>query len=302
MNEKVVKWLDSIKDKNYTRQEIYDLLKKDTNIAIQLGGSDNYYKYIAENGMKQDGYMAITWWVEEQLEELKPAIKKDLRIIIADNSRSSEYVDFLNERFNTTVVKNGEECDLVLFTGGEDVNPTYYNEEVGKFTHFNDRRDKIERDVYNIYRFTPKLGICRGNQFLTVMNGGKLIQHLNGHGGTHDIIYSDLNTISVTSTHHQAAYPFNLPESQYKIIGYSKHFKSGTYLNGNNEEIDIPKNFVEVEIVKYKDCLGIQGHPEYSTASTQFKKTSLNLIEQLVFNREKFNKEINNEKTEYYEV
>lgn len=305
MKEIVRKWLESIKEKNYTKEEIYDLLKSpkmNKDVLYSCAGSNSYTEYIVANELKHDGYMAIAWWLHEQLEDFKPKIKKDIRIIIADGTKSSEYVDFLSKRFNVTVVKNGEECDLVVFTGGEDVNPEYYYQKAGKYTSFNDRRDKIEKEVYNKYRNVPKLGVCRGNQFLTVMNGGQLIQHLNGHGATHEIIYRDFSVFPVTSTHHQASYPFNLPETSYKILGYSKHFKSGTYLNGNNEEIDIPKNFVEVEIIKFKNCLGIQGHPEYGSAEEPFINISLNLIEELIFNTEKFNKEINNEKEEYYEV
>ena len=39
---------------------------------------------------------------------------------------------------------NPKDIDLVLFTGGEDVNPHYYNEQIGKYTHINSNRDKEE--------------------------------------------------------------------------------------------------------------------------------------------------------------
>lgn len=303
MHTIVKEWLESIKEKNFSKEEIYDLLKNQVNgdIVLRTGTSKAYNEYCVQNGFPFDGYMCRAWWVFEQLENIQPAVKKDIRVLIADGSRSSEYIDFLSERFNVSRVENGQECDLIIFTGGEDVDPKFYGQSVGKFTHYNTKRDSLESDIFYNYPNTVKLGICRGNQFLTVINGGKLVQHLNGHGGSHEIVFRDNTVFTVTSTHHQMAYPFDMNSDTYKIIGYSKHFKSDTYLNGNNEEIELPRDFVEVEIVKYRNCLGIQGHPEYSTATTEFRQTSLRLIDELIFNTEKFNKEINSKK-EYYEV
>lgn len=38
------------------------------------------------------------------------------------------------------------------------------------------------------------VGICRGAQFLNVMAGGKMIQHVEGHAihGTHEIVVTDV--------------------------------------------------------------------------------------------------------------
>lgn len=286
-------WLEETKKLNLNTQDLYKLLKKSSiDYIVKLTNSPNY--------TGSDAYMARTWSLQEMWD--RPTLeRKPIRLLIADGTRSDEYVEFLNRRFDVTVVKNGEECDLVLFTGGEDVNPKYYNQSKGNQTYFSDKRDKLEMEVYNTYRHVPHLGICRGNQFLTVMNGGSLVQHLDGHGMSHDIIFRNQQVFTVTSTHHQMAYPFDLPSSIYKIIGYSKNFKSGTYLNGDNKEIDIPKDFVEVEIIKYKNTLGIQGHPEYYNASKEFVNTSLQLIYELIFETEKFNKEITKEKLEIYE-
>lgn len=303
MNDKVEQWINSIKDKNYTTEQLYIKLKEGSlALAGQMGRSEIYHNEQYANGQNIDAYMSIARWVQEQLGNIKPTVKKDIKVLIADGTRSSEYIDFLNTRFNVSVVKNGDECDLVVFTGGEDVSPSYYHDNKGNRTSCNTRRDQVEADVFHKYRFTPKLGICRGNQFLTVMNGGKLIQHLDGHGSSHEVLYRNVDSFTVTSTHHQASYPFNLNKNDYKILAFSKYFRSGTYLNGDNKEIDIPKDFVEVEIVKFKNCLGIQGHPEYQSAGEKFKNISLKLIDELIFDTDNFNKEINNEKEQYHEI
>jgi gamma-glutamyl-gamma-aminobutyrate hydrolase PuuD len=105
------------------------------------------------------------------------------------------------------------------------------------------------------------------------MAGGKLVQHVNNHGIAHKHeIINILNgkKIDVTSTHHQMAYPFNLPKKDYLIVGYTENRRGTTFLNGDNEEIKLPKDFVEPEIVLFKtiNALGIQGHPEMMVEGT----------------------------------
>ena len=55
----------------------------------------------------------------------------------------------------------------------------------------------------------PMAGICRGGQFLNVMNYGKMFQNVNGHAisGTHAAYDNNGNEFQVTSTHHQMMRP-----------------------------------------------------------------------------------------------
>ena len=132
-----------------------------------------------------------------------------------------------------------------------------------------------------MYYQIPKLGVCRGAQFLTVMAGGKLIQHVTGHNNTTDSIYYQGKVLNIPSDHHQMMYPFNLDKSNYSILGHSLHFKSDTYLNGENENIELPENFLEPEIVFYNDfnSLCIQSHPEWISDSSD---TSFRYIMNLI--------------------
>ena len=86
---------------------------------------------------------------------------------------------------------------------------------------------------------------------------------------------------TITSSHHQMLYPFDLHEKDYKLIAYSEYFQSNTYLNGDNEEIELVKNFLEPEIVYYKNsnALCIQGHPEWSYCEKRTSSMCLNLID-----------------------
>lgn len=176
------------------------------------------------------------------------------------------YANWLPEMHH---VNNVEDADLVMFTGGADVDPSYYGENVGKYTSINPSRDKKEIEIYKKAISLGKkiIGICRGSQLTCVMAGGKLVQHCTGHGigGTHQIKWKSDEESPITSTHHQMQYPFNLPKEDYLMCAYSLSKQSDVYLDGNDNPIDIPKNFVEPEVVVYPkiDAIAIQGHPEY---------------------------------------
>jgi gamma-glutamyl-gamma-aminobutyrate hydrolase PuuD len=185
--------------------------------------------------------------------------------------------------------------DLIYFTGGSDVNPEEYGENTGKFTYVDKKRDELEKNNYFRFLFsnTPKLGICRGAQFLTVMNGGKLIQHVTGHTSDHTIILlskdkKPLKTLNMTSSHHQMMYPFGLKKEQYELIGISKYFRSNTYLNGNNQETRLNSDFLEPEIVYYPDTnsLCIQGHPEWMPHNSETVQYINNIIKTKLFKDE----------------
>lgn len=184
--------------------------------------------------------------------------------------------------------------DLLVFTGGADVNPDMYGENVGKYTSLNKKRDEEAKRISDIYYFVPKLGICRGSQFLTVLSGGNLVQHVEGHAnGNHNIILDrDLGLnprLEITSTHHQMMYPFNLGKNSYTILAHSEYHKSNTYLNGDNEEITLPVKFVEPEIVYYPstNALAIQGHPEMAHCPTKTKSACIHLIDTYLIKKNK---------------
>jgi len=227
--------------------------------------------------------------------------KKKLNVVFADNRVDQEVVKFLNELYDLTIVKNYNKNhrneiaipDLIIFTGGEDVSPELYGEKKGSFTNSNATRDLDERLSYDLHRGLrnkiPKLGICRGAQFLTVMNGGKLIQHVEGHNNiSHNIQLQTGGIIKIASDHHQMMYPFNLNEKAYELIGYSERHLSTVYLNGNNKNIDIPFPFYEPEIVYYPNTNSfcIQAHPEWEVGSRD-SDAVLRMIDKYLFYKTK---------------
>ena len=157
------------------------------------------------------------------------------------------------------------EADLVLFTGGEDVTPSLYNEPAHPETYSNIHRDLREKAVFEQAVDLNKhiIGICRGGQFVCVASGGKLVQHQQNPSFMHDIITHDGKTLSISSTHHQAQFPWNMPATldNFKILAWTEGI-SKFHFDGNGQEI--VGNGIECEIVYYPEtkALGIQGHPE----------------------------------------
>jgi putative glutamine amidotransferase len=166
---------------------------------------------------------------------------------------------------NHQLVDKVEEADIVLFTGGEDVDPSLYGCKKHPTTYSNLQRDLEEKAIFEQVRQDQIcLGICRGSQFLCVMNGGLLVQNVYSHAmfGTHQLINPHTTTqYEITSTHHQMQYPFNLDSDYYSVL-WSSPRRSDAY-----EGDQIGYTPCEPEVVLYKvpgkpKCLAIQGHPE----------------------------------------
>ncbi len=204
---------------------------------------------------------------------------------------------------NMQVVDNLEDANIVMFTGGEDVNPKYYGEKQGTYTYINDERDREEIEVFTkaIEQNKKIIGICRGAQLSCVMAGGKLIQDCLGHNNNkHDVsctwAKNSNYTLSIPGDHHQMMYPFNLDTEEYRIVGYNKTPYSLEYLNGEDEFIKVPKYFREPEIVVFPkiNALAIQGHPEWdkynSYSNDKLRELLLTFMRITKF---KTNKEIN---------
>lgn len=171
------------------------------------------------------------------------------------------YADFLS---NVTLVDSVEKAEVVLFTGGEDVDPSIYKKTRHRTTHSNLARDKEEMAIFNKVKSNQLcVGICRGSQFLCAMNGGILVQNCNGHClyGTH-MITDGHTKYQITSTHHQMQYPFGINSSNYQILFWAD---CGYDFEGDGVDWQLMER--QPEVVKYNVkgkpvCIAIQGHPE----------------------------------------
>lgn len=176
------------------------------------------------------------------------------------------YANFIKD---VELVDNMEDAEVVLFTGGEDVDPSLYGKEKHSTTRSNIIRDRAEKEVFDKVRPDQVcLGICRGSQFLCVMNGGLLVQDCENHAlyTTHRIMPLMGNTMyHITSTHHQMQYPYNLYNNDYHVLYVSE--RRSHYYEGDGIDEDTIRQYGEPEIVAYHvdgkpNCLAVQGHPE----------------------------------------
>lgn len=78
-----------------------------------------------------------------------------------------------------------EHLDGIIFSGGGDVHPKYFGEELNgaEPESIDLLRDELELNLGRqaLARDLPIFGICRGCQVLNVAAGGKMVQHLDGH-------------------------------------------------------------------------------------------------------------------------
>lgn len=186
---------------------------------------------------------------------------------------AESYVASLNRTGAAVIILPPEEnlvndyikiCHGILFSGGGDIDPAYWNEPPSwALGNINPRRDGFEIQLVRkcLELGLPVLGICRGCQVLNAATGGSLIQDICSRVSHqqkaprnypfHDIFIDEetilfkilqKQTIKVNSFHHQAIK------------------KAGNMLcvSARAEE-----NIIEgVEVTDHPFALGVQWHPE----------------------------------------
>jgi len=193
----------------------------------------------------------------------------------------------------TCKLEHLKDADFAVFTGGEDVTPFLYGHDKHPTTHTNLRRDMRENRIYRMLDpLVPKFGICRGAQFLNVMNGGTLFQDVNNHTASHLMrLFFDEKmqevkgerTLIVTSTHHQMMIPSRTGDPT--IIGMADR-ATERWLGNTKFDVEVGKGkYHDTEIVFYENSntLCFQPHPEYCEHETHpcralFRNLFLNIM------------------------
>jgi putative glutamine amidotransferase len=148
-------------------------------------------------------------------------------------------------------------CDVLVFSGGEDVHPSYYGETAPERGWFNQQRDEQEIRIFKQLGrkiiATKVLGICRGHQLLNVLMGGNLVYDIATEYGAGHQYYHSLNWMVET--------PFN----KFLPITNSMHHQ-GLRKIGNAVKYEIlavePKTQIVEAVVWGDKYLGVQFHPE----------------------------------------
>ena len=187
------------------------------------------------------------------------------------NNYGEEYT-LMFEKRGWEIVTELKDADLLQFVGGSDVDPSIYAHHRHRLTTSVIERDLTEKLFFlaALNASLPMAGICRGGQFLNVMCGGTLWQHVEGHRGSHKATYTDFRskrTIKVTSTHHQMMKPRNLISSYFVLmVAHNKMRREGcTSLEKKKLNIIVTdaKNDMEALYYKEENALCFQPHPEF---------------------------------------
>lgn len=170
-------------------------------------------------------------------------------------------IEYIN---NANDIRDG--C-LILW-GGEDIGTSIYDQKPNRFCHQYkaSERDKREMEYIAkaIYYDMPIIGICRGAQLLCAVAGGKLAQHIEGHGRSHLVTLHDEEdtVIMCNSSHHQMM----LPPTGAVVLASSE----ATHGVGENNEAVVHKRVNEVVYFPALRALGIQPHPEWDNCPQDF--------------------------------
>jgi len=213
------------------------------------------------------------------------------RVFIVQSN--GQYDAMFNNHDDYMVVDQVEQASFIQFTGGNDVTPSYYGEEGHPTTYNNPLRDEQEATIFKTAfgSNTPMAGICRGGQFLHVMNGGKLYQNVSGHCGNHLVrdVWDD-RTYQVSSTHHQMmrdAYVEDGAVSKILAVaedvgGYKEYMR-----DGDIHRIGPGAAAYDLEAIYYPitNSLCFQPHPEFDGVE-ECRSLYFQYLDEFIFNTE----------------
>lgn len=190
----------------------------------------------------------------------------------------------------TPIIDNS---DLVVFTGGSDINPKIYGSYSHSSTHYLERRDKMElvafRKAYDLGK--NMAGICRGGQLMNALMGGYMYQDVDNHCRNHaayDVRSGE--EVIVNSLHHQMMIPnlakgFVLMEAQQtsRRTKCSKLDTGEFKVYNDYPDWQNPGTIADVEAVFYPEdkLFCFQGHPEYLSPTHQVDRIFMEYLEEL---------------------
>lgn len=163
-----------------------------------------------------------------------------------------------------------DKLDGIIFSGGNDVNPKYYFEDLEfEYKNLVDSLDEFEINLYKkILSETsmPILGICRGLQLINIVHGGTLFQEMRmGEYPKHtypkepiskDVIAHDVSIVE-DSLLFKILGKKNIPTNSFHHQSI-KELGKGLKINAISEDEIIEG----IEGIEERFLLGVQWHPE----------------------------------------
>jgi len=172
------------------------------------------------------------------------------------NSIAYDYISFFEKlNYRIILIPNNtkqlakyfeDRIDLVVLSGGNNVNPLFYQSSDVLVDVYNDR-DNIEKYIVEIAikKSIPVFAICRGFHFLNIYFGGRLSHNILNHVNVSHSLSSKLSFLNnkITNSYHNQA---------IKKDGLGKDL----------EILAVAENYVESFKHKTEIILAIQWHPE----------------------------------------
>lgn len=194
------------------------------------------------------------------------------------------------EQGYSVVASMDDKPSLVCFVGGADVGPGLYGHKQHHSTVTHDNRDIEEDSLYNALQDLgiPSVGICRGGQFLNVMNGGTMYQDVSNHLGTHKALVTG-DIIEVSSTHHQMMCPGKNAIILGIGVGTAATRTIWDTVSGEFKTTEFVKDNPDIEVLSYGTDLCFQPHPEFALFRPSLKPMEVKffqLIDKVCFKGE----------------
>ncbi len=265
------------------------------NKVIKKQNKDNIVHFPQIKPNKEEPKLSVT---PPAMQVINPPKFNKVFVIPVHGTKDYGVVKLFKEH-KYLLVNDIDNADIVVFTGGSDVNPILYGQAPHYSTRSNPGRDATEQSIFNYGKDKKKLlvGICRGSQFLNVMNGGKLWQNVNNHavqkGHWATVTSKDPEEIGtegfyVTSTHHQMIRANKNVPHRVLLEAWEASQKEDDSIKLLQSDID-PSNeefFTDIESIWYPDTRAFcfQPHPEYDTATKECVEFFFNTIETALHN------------------
>lgn len=155
-----------------------------------------------------------------------------------------------------------QKYDGLILSGGGDVNPRIYSEEMKGSRRVDDERDTIEFGLIESFMKLgkPIMGICRGFQVMNIALGGTLYQD---NGDEYNKYHtSDNGTYKIHSTYTKPSILQTLYGENFTVN--SHHHQSLKKIADDLAPIQYSKDkqCVEAAVHKTYPYIGVQWHPE----------------------------------------
>lgn len=173
--------------------------------------------------------------------------------------------------FTRNNVEDIRRCDGFVLTGGVDVLPALYGgaeEYPGKPDELLPARDAFEKKIYEYaqQQKAPVLGICRGLQYINILEGGAVFEDM---GAAANHVHKKETTDKAHAVHvKKDTLLYHITRQAQGMVNSAHHQGIDPARLGNNLMVNATSGDNVIEGIEFKDktgkgfMLGVQWHPE----------------------------------------